>query len=609
MPLRVKCPSGHVLIVPSKCAGTIVRCPRCDESVLVPLEGSAAVSPTTSPPADTIKPAPPRPRAAAAEVKPPPVTAPPIPASPAVAPPVIVPPASTSESVPPPPVQSTATPSQLREANREQIEATEREKKQKELQRQKLLEKRAAERRAEEKRLAQETAEAERVRAEQLAADKLERERIAREKRAREREALQRAAKLEKQRAAREAEAELAAAKEKEAAAIRAELALAKAQPEVPVTPLPAAAPVAAAISEPADSPTIGSEVLIIDGSTTSASPTEQPITFITDTRSTPTEIEFVDSTSAAPPPSDLFLETSGFTEAAANASSEPLQITDSGRGNVAADAAAAEVTIVTTTPTTSSELAFVESLPAPTSPAIPVIEVDVTSPPTSPGEVNITASGESTLAVEAIEPRSPAAKSTSQLTVSAASAPVLPVAASVASAVRSLATTHPLIAPASSGRRTSRAKTIACYQLAACVIIASLFGLAPAIWDFVEYLSVPDSAFIARWAILLVVAAVIQTGYAIYLIQLPDWSTVWMVTLAWLATATAYAMGLGLTLISGGSSAIVTALQLGDKLEGGRASLWCLCMMSVAILLAFFAGRLSVRWRTSDQLHGTYAN
>jgi hypothetical protein len=43
--------------------------------------------------------------------------------------------------------------------------------------------------------------------------------------------------------------------------------------------------------------------------------------------------------------------------------------------------------------------------------------------------------------------------------------------------------------------------------------------------------------------------------------------------------------------------------LQLADKLAGNKAALWCLAMVSVSTILAFFAGRLSARWHKAELL------
>ena len=132
-------------------------------------------------------------------------------------------------------------------------------------------------------------------------------------------------------------------------------------------------------------------------------------------------------------------------------------------------------------------------------------------------------------------------------------------------------------------------------------MIAAAFFSVFPSLWDLFAYASGTSASPLGRWAIVLGMLGVVQVAYAIYLIQLPDWTTVWMVTLFALASAALYAMALGLTIISGEDGWLVRFLQLHDKVVGGKAALWCLCMMSVMTLLAFFAGRISVRWRQAE--------
>ena len=146
-----------------------------------------------------------------------------------------------------------------------------------------------------------------------------------------------------------------------------------------------------------------------------------------------------------------------------------------------------------------------------------------------------------------------------------------------------------------------SRQQVLIVFQLAAAVIAAALFSLFPSVWDLIDFLQNPQGAAVGRWAIVIGMLAVVQIAYAIYLIQLPDWTTVWMVTLFALGCAALYAMALGLTVISGKDGSLVHFLQLSEQVAGGKAPLWCLCMMSVMTLLAFFAGRLSVRWRQAE--------
>ena len=146
-------------------------------------------------------------------------------------------------------------------------------------------------------------------------------------------------------------------------------------------------------------------------------------------------------------------------------------------------------------------------------------------------------------------------------------------------------------------------ARTLAAYWLSAALVAAALFSVAPAVWDVVEFLQIAESQFVARWALVLFFLGVLQLAYAVYLFQLPDWATVWVVTLFSLVTAGIYAGVLGLVLLSPADGFLVgrQGLQLADKLAGGKAALWCVCMVSVSTILAFFAGKLSSRWRQAE--------
>ncbi len=146
-------------------------------------------------------------------------------------------------------------------------------------------------------------------------------------------------------------------------------------------------------------------------------------------------------------------------------------------------------------------------------------------------------------------------------------------------------------------------ARTLAAYQLAFALAAAALFSVVPAVWDVVEFLRTADSAFVARWALALFFLGVVQLAYAVYLFQLPDWTTVWVVTLFSLALAAVYAAVLGLVLLSPPDGFLVGSggLQLADKLSGGKAALWCLCMISLSTILAFFAGRLGTSWHRAE--------
>lgn len=163
------------------------------------------------------------------------------------------------------------------------------------------------------------------------------------------------------------------------------------------------------------------------------------------------------------------------------------------------------------------------------------------------------------------------------------------------------IASPPPLPATVAAPLGTDRGNTWAAYQLAAALIVAALFSVAPAVWDVIEYAQFPESQFVARWALVLFLLGVVQLAYAAFLVQLPDWTSVWVVTIYSLLLAAIYAAVLGLVLLSDETGIVVAALQLSDKLAGGKAVLWCLSMVSISTILAFFAGRLSARWHRME--------
>ncbi len=140
---------------------------------------------------------------------------------------------------------------------------------------------------------------------------------------------------------------------------------------------------------------------------------------------------------------------------------------------------------------------------------------------------------------------------------------------------------------------------------LAAVAAISAI----PAVLDVVAHLRTETSLGVTRWAYLVLMLAMLQCAYAAYVYQLPDWSTVWVVTIATLVMATGYAMMLGLTFISNGDAWAVRSLDLGDVIRGGRASLWCFLMLCLTSMVSYFSGRISVRWRDELRSAATGGN
>jgi len=140
-------------------------------------------------------------------------------------------------------------------------------------------------------------------------------------------------------------------------------------------------------------------------------------------------------------------------------------------------------------------------------------------------------------------------------------------------------------------------------YYLGAALILTALFSVIPAVTDIFQNLRALDPPGVSRWAFALLLASAVQLAYAIYLMQLPDWSTAWVVSLFTLATATGYATLLFIAILAKPDNQVIQLLELADNVYGKKAAGWCLIMLSISSLLAYFSGRISVRWHRAYDL------
>ncbi len=129
--------------------------------------------------------------------------------------------------------------------------------------------------------------------------------------------------------------------------------------------------------------------------------------------------------------------------------------------------------------------------------------------------------------------------------------------------------------------------------------MLAAFCGLTPAIVHLVRYLGHPEAtvADVAAWVYVVMLASGIQMAYAVYVLQLTDWSTVWVAALVSLFLATGYAMFTGVSLLSNEQSRIIQGLGL-NEIHGHRIAGWCLVMLSITGLSAYVGGQMSVRWQ-----------
>lgn len=137
---------------------------------------------------------------------------------------------------------------------------------------------------------------------------------------------------------------------------------------------------------------------------------------------------------------------------------------------------------------------------------------------------------------------------------------------------------------------------------LAACLVGVAIVNVIPAGLYCYDLFVEESLASLPRWVYLQVFAAILHVVYAIFLVQVADWSSLRAVSWALLVIAMAFGL-LSTGLIVGDGSGIVGRLL---ELQGSlvrRAGLWCVAMLCVSTLFSYLGGRESSRWQRSEAL------
>ncbi len=147
-------------------------------------------------------------------------------------------------------------------------------------------------------------------------------------------------------------------------------------------------------------------------------------------------------------------------------------------------------------------------------------------------------------------------------------------------------------------------------FQLGMVVIGVALFGIWPAGQQMIDYLLETDPLPVDVWAILVLWWGILQVSYVVYMLLLPDLSSLWIVTLATAISAFIHAMALGFftaqrlqwSLIPGDEKSLAISLGLADEMMKGRATLWTSTVLILLVLATFLLGRSCLRWQKSEQ-------
>ncbi len=138
----------------------------------------------------------------------------------------------------------------------------------------------------------------------------------------------------------------------------------------------------------------------------------------------------------------------------------------------------------------------------------------------------------------------------------------------------------------------------VAVRWLAFFLSLAVTFSLCPVVYKMQLN---PETA--QWWARIVLLVAIVQVGFIVWMVNRPDWASVWVVMLVFAAVATLYAM----------AAAYVLATPIDYPILGGMehvrnsSKTWCPAVLLVMSLVTYLSGRTSMRWRRAFELqHAT---
>ena len=100
-------------------------------------------------------------------------------------------------------------------------------------------------------------------------------------------------------------------------------------------------------------------------------------------------------------------------------------------------------------------------------------------------------------------------------------------------------------------------------------------------------------------WALAIILVTILQLVYLLYLLQLPDYSSLRMVSLLLLLISTSYALVLAVRLLASQGNGIMEMLGLdSNAFSSSQESLWCFLMTILTGVMSYVAGRAASRWR-----------
>jgi hypothetical protein len=92
-----------------------------------------------------------------------------------------------------------------------------------------------------------------------------------------------------------------------------------------------------------------------------------------------------------------------------------------------------------------------------------------------------------------------------------------------------------------------------------------------------------------------------VELAYVVWMVTVPDWSTVWTAMIVFASVAAVYGAALALTVMTPRTTAML--FDLDENRDAAR--LWCASVVVVTSLMTYVTGTIGYKWRKAHHSGG----
>lgn len=137
-------------------------------------------------------------------------------------------------------------------------------------------------------------------------------------------------------------------------------------------------------------------------------------------------------------------------------------------------------------------------------------------------------------------------------------------------------------------------------YSLSWAMIVIGTFLLGPVIYTMIGWIGKDYHLPLGRWSYMLIFFSAIQFLYALFLSQIPDWTSTRFVSYLMLGMTVFTTFLLSVSMLSGSDSSLFRFLELSVS-ERGKVSGWLLVMLIGFGLMSYLCGRTTQFWMEEE--------